>query len=268
MRVTNGEAQIDVRVDGENGDAVVLLAGLMLSHEIWDAQVKTLAATHRVIRADMRGTGSSNAPGGPYLMESLAGDIAAVLDSLGIERAAIVGHSLGGYVALAFARMHLERLTRLALVCSHLEADTMEMSKFRNDLAANAESQHSVASVVHAFYPRMLAAQRYVPQSETAQRLRMMMQAADVGGTVAMLRGMALRDPATDIAPDLAMPVLVVAGACDQTISLDEARRTADKFPHANLEIVDSSGHVPMIEEPDCLTNALDRWLMPRSPLR
>ncbi len=114
-------ARIDVRVDGTQRRArVVLIHGFPLTREIWDAQADALAQRYRVVRPDLRGTGKSSAPEGPYLMERLAADVAALLDALGIERVAIAGHSMGGYVALAFARMFTERVSRLALVCSRL----------------------------------------------------------------------------------------------------------------------------------------------------
>src|SRR5690242_21925192 len=122
MRVPADDATIDVLTEG-SGDPIVLIHGFPLTREVWDAQAAQLAQRSRVIRPDLRGMGASSVPEGPYLMETLAGDVAAVLDALGMERASIVGHSMGGYVAMAFCRMYAERVTRLALVCSRLAAD-------------------------------------------------------------------------------------------------------------------------------------------------
>ncbi|MDP9024583.1 MAG: alpha/beta hydrolase [Candidatus Eremiobacteraeota bacterium] len=261
MRVTNDDVRIDVRVDGDSGDAVVLLSGLALTREIWNRQAEILAEKHRVIRPEFRGTGATNVPEGPYLMESLAGDVAAVLDALGIERAAVVGHSLGGYVAIAFARMYAERVARLALVCSRIEADSPEMSKIRYELADRVELEKSSAPVTEWLCPRMLAPSAYADDSAVALRLREMMNVADPAGLAAMLRGMAVRDAGTDIAPDLPIPVLVVAGALDQSIPVDEARATASAFPNSRLVVMAGSGHAPMLEEPERLGQVLAEFL-------
>ena len=98
----------------------------------------------RVVRPNLRGTVKSERVDGPYLMERLAADVAAVLDALGIERAAVAGHSLGGYVAMAFARMFAERVSRIALICSRLAADTPEQAAARRDLADRVERENSV----------------------------------------------------------------------------------------------------------------------------
>lgn len=256
MYVTNDDVRIGVSVDGENGDAVVLLPGLMFARDVWDAQAKRLAANYRVIRLDLRGTGSSNAPEGPYLMENLAGDVAAVLDAIGVERAAIVGHSLGGYVALAFARMYVERLSGLALVCSRIDADTAEVSKIRYELAERAETERSAAPVAEWLIPRMLP-------SDGAAVARLM-AGADFRGAAATLRGMAVRDPGADIAEDLHIPILVVAGALDRAVPLEVARATAAAFSHARFEIMKESGHVPMFDEPERLGVILEDWLASR----
>lgn len=261
MRVVNDEAVIDVRIDGESGDAIVLLAGLTLTREIWDAQAKTLAQTHRVIRPDLRGVGASNVPEGPYLMETHAGDVAAVLDALGIKRATIVGHSIGGYVAIAFARMYTERLARLALVGSRIDADTAEVSKIRYDLAARAESEHSSAAIATWLYPRMFAPGRYESDPELTRTILAMMNAADYRGAAATLRGMAMRDPGTDIAPDLHVPALVVAGALDQSVPMEIARDAAAAFPNSRSEIARESGHLSMMEEPERVSALLVGWL-------
>ena len=262
MFVTNGDARIDARIDGSSGDAVVLIPGLMLDREIWDAQAAALAKRYRVVRPNLRGTGASNAPEGPYLMENLAADVAAVLDSAGIERASIAGHSLGGYVAIAFARMYAERLERLALVCSHIASDSAEMSKIRYELADEIERRQSVSAAADWIHPRMLrAGDGGEDAAEMAARLWTTMQAADCGGTAAMLRGMAVRDPGTDIAPDVRVPVLVVAGAFDRALPLDAARETARAFPHSTFVVMERSGHVPMLDEPERLAAVLADWM-------
>lgn len=258
MRVTSDDAQIDVRIDGprqaqdrNGGDAIVLLAGFPMTREIWDEQALALCEKYRVVRPDLRGMGASSVPDGPYLMEVLAGDVAAVLDTLGIDRATIVGHSLGGYVALAFARMYAERVARLALVCSRLSADSAERARWRNEVADEMETTGNAQSHIDEMIDGLLA------KPELTQRARAIAQKNTPRGLAAMQRGMALRDPADDIAPDLAMPVLVLAGAADRSLSLEEARATVAAFPHATLVVSQVSGHLPMLEDPGLVTSAL-----------
>ena len=144
--VSVDDARLDID-DRGTGDAIVLLHGFVLTRDIWNAQADALSKTHRVVLPDLRGMGRSTASHGPYLMESLAGDIAAALDALGIERASIVGHSLGGYVALAFARMYVERVERLALVGARLGEDAPERARFREELADRIEATDSIQPV-------------------------------------------------------------------------------------------------------------------------
>ena len=156
MQVSMDDATIELDERGD-GDVIVLLHGFLLTRDIWSAQVDALARTHRVIAADLRGCGGSSAPHGPYLMESLAGDVAALLDALRIERATIIGHSMGGYVALAFARMYAERVRRLALIGSTTAADTSERAQWREELARETEATNSIGPAFAFYSPRLFA---------------------------------------------------------------------------------------------------------------
>jgi pimeloyl-ACP methyl ester carboxylesterase len=253
----NDGARISVRVDGSGDDTVVLIHGFPFAREIWNEQSEVLAAAHRVVALDLRGMGESSVCDGPYLMETLAGDVAGVLDALGVERASIVGHSLGGYVALAFARMYVERVARLALVCSRLGADDSARVKWRNELADRAESSATNTEIVAAFVPSTFSHETRDKHPEIIEKARKIAEKNDPRGLAAMLRGMALRDAAYDIAPDLGMPVLVVAGGDDALLSLEEARSTVEAFPDARLVVCARSGHLPMLEEPPFLSQAL-----------
>lgn len=253
----NDGARIGVRVDGSGDDAVVLIHGFPFTREIWNEQSEALAAAHRVISIDLRGMGESSVCDGPYLMEMLAGDVAGVLDALGIERASIVGHSLGGYVALAFARMYAERVARLALVCSRLGADDAALALGRNELATRLESAGTIAEVLGEKFEALFARDTRAHRPEIIEKARKIAEKNDPRGLAAMQRGMALRDASNDIAPDLAMPVLVVAGAGDPLLSLEEARAMAAAFPAGMLVVCPASGHVPMLEDAPLLSRAL-----------
>jgi 3-oxoadipate enol-lactonase len=259
VRVTVDDAIIDID-DRGSGDAVVLLHGFPLTRAIWDDQADALAKRHRVIRPDLRGMGGSTPSDGPYLMESLAGDIAAVLDACGVWHASIVGHSLGGYVALAFARMYAERVDRLALVCSRLAADSEQIAAGRKVLADTIERDGSGVTLddlaVGMFSPKTWQA-----RPDVVARYREIVANNGPKGLASMLRGMAQRSPSDDIAGDLTMPVLVLAGTHDRLLSIEEAGSTAAAFVDSELVVLEQSGHLPMLEQPDETTAALERWL-------
>lgn len=254
-------ARIDVRIDGRERDAtVVLIHGFPLTRAIWDAQTEALAASLRVLRVDLRGAGASSVSEGPYLMERHAADVAASLDSLGIERVAMAGHSMGGYVAMAFARMFTERVTRLALVASRLRADTAHEAAARRTLADRIESEQNVEPVINAYLPRLLAPQTYADRADIVERTSAIARQNTPDGMAATLRGMALRSSSEDIAEDLDVPVLVLAGGADLVVSLDEAKSFAQRFPRGRFAICGASGHLPLLEEPAYVAETLAAW--------
>ncbi len=259
MRVSVDGAAIDVAIEGD-GKPVILLHGFPLTRDIWEPQ-RALASRLRVLRPDLRGMGKSRGGPGPYLMESLAGDVASVLDAGGIDRCAIVGHSAGGYVALAFARMFTERVAALALVCSRLRSDSPDIAAAREALAERLENEGTIEPALEAYLPKLLARNVSQQRVELLERARRIAQNNTPTGLAAMLRGMAMRSDSMDIAPELTMPVLIVAGASDQIVTEQESGEMRDAFPNADLRVISNSGHLPMLEAPQALTEALDAFL-------
>jgi 3-oxoadipate enol-lactonase len=254
--------RIDARIAGrEHERAIVLIHGFPFTHAIWESQANALAQTFCVLSPDLRGAGKSSAPEGPYLMERLAADIATLLDAVGIERAAVIGHSMGGYVALAFTRMFTERVTQLGLIASRLRADTPEEVAARRELAARVDREGSIEPVVEAYLPRLLARQTFDGRPEIVERAYAIARQNTAVGAAASLRGMALRAPSDDIAEDLAVPMLMVAGARDQTLPAAEARADAERFARGQVVFCNASGHLPMLEEASCVDTALQAWL-------
>lgn len=254
--------RIDVRIDGgKDARALVLIHGFPLTRAIWDAQADALASRFYVLRPDLRGAGKSSAPEGPYLMERLAADIAALLDALGLERVAIAGHSMGGYVALAFARMFTERISHLALVSSRLRADTPDEAAGRRAMADRVEREQSVQPVIETYVPRLFAPRTLAERGEIVERTREIAAANSPAGVAGTLRGMALRSPSEDIAEDFTAPMLLLTGGRDEVVGIEEARSIVAAFPNGLLAVCEESGHLPMIEEPQRCTAVLERWL-------
>ena len=117
LQVANADATINVRVGG-HGPAVVLIHGFGETGDMWSPMAAELAKDHKVIVPDLRGMGLSSHPTGGYDKWTQAGDIRAVLDKLGIDRADIVGHDIGVMVAYAYAARYPEKTSRLVVIDS------------------------------------------------------------------------------------------------------------------------------------------------------
>ena len=240
----------------------MLVHGFPFSKTIWDAQAAALQEDMLVIRPDLRGMGASSVPPGPYLMETLAGDLAAVLDALQIDRAAIVGHSMGGYAALAFARMYTERVTKLALVCSRLKNDSEKVAIDREKIASQLDAGNMSVVLETPYFTGLFSPETLKNKGNTVESARAVAAANSPAGLAAAQRGMAQRVDARDIAGDLDFPVLIVAGGRDAVVPPAEAEAVRAAFPAADLRVMGASGHVPMLEEPEALSAVLRAFLL------
>src|SRR5215203_520656 len=129
------------------GTPLVLLHGFPLDHHLWDEVVPFLEDRFDTILPDLRGFGESTAVDSPYGMNNYASDIAGLLDQLNIQKTAVAGHSMGGYVALAFTRLYPERVSGLGLVSSQLLGDSPERKEGRYKSSADV-SENGIGSVV------------------------------------------------------------------------------------------------------------------------
>jgi 3-oxoadipate enol-lactonase len=254
---------------GGFGIPLVLLHGFPLDRTIWDEQLAALAGT-RVIRIDLRGCGESEPSDGPALMEALAGDVAGVLDALHLERATVVGHSIGGYVALAFFRMYEERVAGFGLVASHTAADASrqaakpdapasqrELAAARDGVADRLERDGTMDAAVESYLPRYFAPQVYREKPELVERARALMQRQNPRGCAQLVRGMKERVAGDDLLADIRVPSLILAGADDVYITPETLRATASAIADARFVVLGGVGHAPMLEAPDATADAL-----------
>jgi 3-oxoadipate enol-lactonase len=243
--------QLAYERSGKRGSApLVLLHGFPLDHHLWDEVVPLLGDTFDLVIPDLRGFGDSTTVDSPYSMDDYASDVAGLLDRLGIQKAAIVGHSMGGYVALAFTRLYPERVSGLGLVSSQVLADAPERKEGRYKSAADV-SANGIGSVVEAMAPKFTSdeqLQRYARASMERQQ-----PAAYIGA----LKAMAERADSTPLLSSFHFPVVVIHGDSDSLIPVDRAREVKAALPQAHLVEIPGAGHMPMMKAAEKTAEAL-----------
>ncbi len=248
--------------DDGPGPVVVLLHGFPLDHTMWDAQRTSIGSVYRVIAPDLRGHGKTAAPEGIYTIDGMADDVIETLDALGLREPLVIGGlSMGGYVALSIAARYPERLRALMLLNTRAGADSATAARGREDTAREVETADSVAKVVDAMLPKLTAPTTPERRPDLVARVQAMMEQTTPRAVAGALRGMAVRPDRTAELARIAVPTLVVAGAEDQVIPLDESRQMAGSIPNARLVVIPEAGHLAPLENPAATDEAIIQFL-------
>ncbi len=232
------------------GIPMVLIHGYPLDHTIWDPVVSLLKDDFALILPDLRGFGGSETPRGPYRMVDLAADIAALLDRLGIAQAVIAGHSMGGYVALAFACTNPERILGLGLVASQAAADPPERKAARIQTAEQVE-KIGVAEVA-ALMPSSLSADPVL-----RARLTEIILHQPPAALAEAQRAMAGRPDSTPFLTGFNFPVVCIHGLADRLVPIERAYEVKRAVKQGQVIEIASAGHMPMMEAPEATARAL-----------
>jgi 3-oxoadipate enol-lactonase / 4-carboxymuconolactone decarboxylase len=239
-------------VDGPaDGPVLVLGPSLGSTLAMWDAQAAALAGRYRVVRYDLRGHGGSPVPSGPYSLADIGGDVLALLDALGIERAHVGGLSLGGCVAMWIAANAPERVDRLALVCTTPGFPDPAMWEER---AATARQQGTEA-LADATIERWLTPAFAQRETALAATLRAMVAGTPDEGYAGCCAALG----AMDLEPVLGQiraPALVIAGDDDPSTPPDHAVRIARGIPGARMVVLHAR-HMAAIERAGAVTALL-----------
>jgi pimeloyl-ACP methyl ester carboxylesterase len=259
-------------VDTGDGPPVVLVHGLMSSHATWNGQIDRLAAAHRVLAPDLPGHGESDKGLGDYSLSAHAAAIRDLIDHLDIERVTLVGHSLGGGVAMQFAYLFPDRMSRLVLVSSGgfgreispaLRAATLPGSEYVLPVITSGPARWlggsaiSAASLLFPIGPGTRAAWRDLESLADSDTRRAFLATSrgviDPGGQTVSAVGRMSRMAGR--------PLLAIWGALDRILPVEQARRAFADLPQATVEIFERSGHFPHLDEPDRFADRLSRFI-------
>jgi 3-oxoadipate enol-lactonase len=236
------------------GFPVIFLHGFPFDHTIWEALAPLMTDKARLVFPDLRGLGRSPVPDGIYSMRLLAEDVLNLMNTLKIERAILVGHSMGGYASLAFAQAYPQRLAGLGLVSTQAGADAPERRQARYQLAEEVRRK-GVKVVAENMAPKLTS------NPEQVKPLHKLIMQNKPKGVVASLKGMAERPDAQGWLATICVPAVVVAGAADMFVPLERAQTMAQLLGKAWIVELPGVGHMPMIDAPQATADALNQLI-------
>lgn len=246
-------ARLHIRQEGA-GPVALFIHGFPLDSTMWIEQLTDLSDSRRCIAPDLRGFGRSSPVTGDSLsMAQLADDLAGVLDLVSEEKADVIGLSMGGYVAMAFAEVYPHRLRSLALVDTRSGADSAEGKAGRDAMADTLVSEGRVA-IAQAMQSGLPAPDAPV---KIQARIRSMVEACPYETIVAALGGMRDRPDRTAVLRSVAVPAAVIVGERDAVTPPAESEAMITELPDASLHVIADAGHMSPIEQPIAVNAAL-----------
>ena len=248
-------AELHVALSGpETGPAVMFSNSLGTDLRVWDDLIPHLPQGLRLVRYDKRGHGLSEETPGPYAIETLADDAAALIDALGLGRVVFVGLSIGGLIGQSLAARRPDLLAGLVISNSAAKIGDAAMWGARiGAIRQNGLASIAAPTMERWFSPAFRAEGRDGPW-------RRMLARQPQEGYIACCEAIAGAD-LTAAARGLGLPVQVIAGGHDGSTPPDLVRATADLIPGARFDMIDEAAHLPCVEAPAAHAALLSRFL-------
>jgi pimeloyl-ACP methyl ester carboxylesterase len=279
-----GGSRIFYRRSGK-GEPVVLLHGIAHSSKAWERVIPSLADRYEVIALDLPGCGRSDKPDTDYSLGTQAAAVRYVLDQLGLDLVTVIGHSLGGGVAMTLAYQYPERVGRLGLVASaglgrdlHLlfRAATLPIAPERAMRVLFHPRMRLPRNLLGLAISRALGDPFFHRPKQHRQEFEELLKGLEEPGAqrafLATLRSASNYAGQSISALDrigvAEFPVLIVWGKDDRVFPVAHARRAHQELPHARVVIIEHCGHFPQLEATKPFIRALRRWLDETKPLR
>jgi 3-oxoadipate enol-lactonase len=243
------------------GPPLVLVHGFPVDHRMWAAQLPDLSTCRRVIAPDARGFGRSTDPAdAPLTVDAMADDVRGLLLAAGALPCILGGLSMGGYVALAFARKYPADLAGLILLDTRADADGPQAKEGRQK-AIDLVRQQGAPALADQMIPKLMAPGAAAARPDVAGAIRGMAEAARAESIERALEALRDRPDSTGLLPTIRVPTMVVVGDGDQVTPPELAEKMHDAIPGATLSLIRGAGHMSPMEQPAQVNQAIRAFL-------
>jgi pimeloyl-ACP methyl ester carboxylesterase len=248
-------------LDAGSGWPVVLIHAFPLNADMWRPQLERVPEGWRFIAPDMRGFGPDAAgDSGRVTLDDMAADVAALLDSLGIDPAVIGGLSMGGYITLAMFRRAPERFSGMILADTKAQADTPEALEGRRRMIALAREE-GPGGVAEFMLPRLLGSTSLERRRDLAARVRTTIGSGCTQGIISAIEAIMARPDSTPDLARISCPTLVIVGEEDGLTPVADAVALQNQISRSRLVILPQAGHLSNLEVPDGFALAVSDFL-------
>ncbi|PKB16926.1 alpha/beta fold hydrolase [Flavobacterium sp. 5] len=239
--------------DSGKGTAVVLLHGFLENKTMWDHYVSQLSTKNRIITIDLLGHGQTESLGYVQTMEENADMVYDVLSKLRIRKAIFVGHSMGGYVALAFAELYPEKIKGLVLLNSTSKEDSAERKKNRDRAIKAVKKDYE--TFIRLSISNLFSEENREKLIKEIEEVKIQALKTPLQGIVASLEGMKIRKDREFLLHTTAFPKLLILGEKDPVLNYEE---NLEQIKGTDVELVTfHDGHMSSIENKTELTTVL-----------
>jgi pimeloyl-ACP methyl ester carboxylesterase len=241
------------------GPPIAFVHGFPHNRSLWSPQLGAFVDRARCIAPDLRGFGESSRHG-PFSIDQFADDVAMLLKSLGVDRAVVVGLSMGGYVAFALWRRHRSLVRALVFADTRAGADSDEGRAKRTALIDVARTRGSGA-VADAQIVGMIGKTTREKRPALIDDVHRMLERASVEGIVGSLEAMMTRIDSTPTLPTIDVPTLVIVGDEDVLTPKSESQIIHEAIRGSRLEVIEYAGHVSNMERPAAFNHVLSEFI-------
>jgi 3-oxoadipate enol-lactonase/4-carboxymuconolactone decarboxylase len=256
-RVSINGVELAYDLTGPAGAPVVAFSNSLGSAiDMWDAIVPTLAGRYRCLRYDTRGHGRSGTSGAAVTIDDLAGDLLGLMDAIGVERAHIVGLSLGGMTGQALASRHPERVASLTLIATAAHLPPVDFWETR----ARTVRAEGPGAVVDTIVPRWFTPAFREHSPEAVAKVRKSFMLIDREGYARCCEAIGAMDMRERLA-QINAPTLVMVGANDPVTTPAMAEALRAGIPNAELVVIPSCAHLASVERPDIVAAYLTAFI-------
>jgi 3-oxoadipate enol-lactonase len=259
MEMVNIENGLELAyVESGKGETIVLLHGFCGDSSYWERMIPTLSKEHHVLSIDLRGHGQSTLPDGSFSIDDMAADIAAFLEKKINKKVFLFGHSLGGYITLAFAERYDEKLKAFGLIHSTAFPDSEDAKKGRDDARKKIENEGTI-DFINKLVPKLFSDSFISGNPEVVQSTKEIGYKTNPEGAKETLIAMKDRKDRNHILSKSSVPILLVAGKEDKVIPPEKVFSVEGN--QVTKALMEMSGHMSMFEETEQLISTISSFV-------